>query len=85
MHAIPGLLVKDGAEAVWVAVTPDGTGLGVKVADGALRAGGVAIAALCARVLGGLPEAVADLMHPVLSGGGRAVGTLRAAGPLAAA
>jgi L-asparaginase II len=37
-RAIPGLLAKDGFEAVQVAALPDGTAVAVKIADGSDRA-----------------------------------------------
>ena len=46
MRARPGLLAKRGAEGVLCAAFPDGTGVAVKVADGANRAAGPALAAL---------------------------------------
>lgn len=38
MQAIPGLIAKDGSEAVGVAALPDGRAIAVKVADGSARA-----------------------------------------------
>lgn len=38
IQAVPGLIAKDGAEGVFVAALPDGTAVGVKIADGAARA-----------------------------------------------
>ncbi len=38
MRAVPGLIAKDGFEAVQVAALPDGTALAVKIADGGDRA-----------------------------------------------
>jgi len=76
MAGVPGLLVKDGAEAVYVAATADGHGVALKVADGAARACvPVLVAAL--RSLG-LDAAVLDELAetPVL-GGGRHVGVVR--------
>jgi L-asparaginase II len=47
MRAVPGLLVKDGAESVYTAALPDGRAVAVKVADGGFRAGqAVLVAAL---------------------------------------
>lgn len=37
MRAVPGLIAKDGAEAVQIAVLPDGTTVAVKIADGSAR------------------------------------------------
>ncbi|GAA0535558.1 asparaginase [Saccharopolyspora subtropica] len=38
MRSVPGLVAKDGFEAVQIAALPDGTALAVKIADGADRA-----------------------------------------------
>lgn len=38
MRAVPGLLAKDGFEAVQVAALPDGTAIAFKIADGGDRA-----------------------------------------------
>lgn len=38
MRAVPGLIAKDGFEAVQVAAMPDGTAIGIKIADGSDRA-----------------------------------------------
>ncbi|MER6665807.1 asparaginase [Amycolatopsis japonica] len=38
MHAVPGLIAKDGFEAVQVAALPDGTAIAIKIADGGDRA-----------------------------------------------
>jgi L-asparaginase II len=38
MRAVPGLIAKDGFEAVQVAALPDGTAIAVKIADGGDRA-----------------------------------------------
>jgi L-asparaginase II len=38
MRAVSGLIAKDGFEAVQVAALPDGTSIGVKIADGSDRA-----------------------------------------------
>ncbi|GAA3812980.1 asparaginase [Amycolatopsis tucumanensis] len=37
MTAVPGLIAKDGAEAVQIAVLPDGVTVAVKIADGSAR------------------------------------------------
>jgi L-asparaginase II len=56
MRAVPGLVAKDGAEGVAVAVAADGRACAVKIADGAHRAAGpVLLAALGA--LGVVPAA----------------------------
>lgn len=38
MRAVPGLIAKDGFEAVQIAALPDGTAMAAKIADGADRA-----------------------------------------------
>jgi L-asparaginase II len=43
MRAVPGLLVKDGAESVYAAALPDGRAVAVKVSDGVFRAGQVVL------------------------------------------
>lgn len=77
MGALPGVIAKEGAEAVFAVGLPDGRGIAVKIADGA-RAGRVAAAG----VLAGLevdPDAVARLgVLPVL-GHGEPVGAVIAA------
>jgi L-asparaginase II len=46
MQARPGVIAKRGAEGVLCAALPDGTGVALKVADGADRAAGPALAAV---------------------------------------
>jgi L-asparaginase II len=82
MRAVPGLLVKDGAESVYAAALPDGRAVAVKVADGGFRAGqAVLVAAL--RELGAGDEPGVDASAfgawgtvPVL-GHGTPVGAVR--------
>jgi L-asparaginase II len=45
MHALPGSVVKRGAEGLLCGLLPDGTGVCAKVEDGANRAAGPALAA----------------------------------------
>ena len=79
-QAIPGLVAKAGAEAVYAAGLPDGTGVAVKISDGSARARPVAMAG----VLLGL-----GLDHPVLReqasapvlGHGERVGEIRPYAP----
>jgi L-asparaginase II len=78
MRAVPGLAAKDGAEGVYVAAMPDGTGIAVKVDDGADRARQVVLARLLMD-LGVDPEAVAGLATVPLYGGGAVVGEVRSA------
>jgi L-asparaginase II len=83
MRAVPGLLVKDGAESVYVAAFDDGRAAAVKVADGGYRAGqAVLVAALRALGVSGVPGADASALArlgdvPVL-GHGHPVGRVRA-------
>jgi L-asparaginase II len=82
MEAVPGLLLKSGAEGVVALALPDGHAAAVKIEDGAARAlPAVAVALL--RWLGVDSEAGADVAAldqiasvPVL-GGGREVGQIR--------
>lgn len=76
MAAVPGLLVKGGAEGVLAFALPDGTAGAVKIDDGAQRAVmPVAVAAL--RALG-VTEALDELATVPVSGGGAVVGEIRA-------
>jgi L-asparaginase II len=65
MTAAPGVLVKTGAEGVYVAALPDRRlGLALKVADGASRASVVALLALLTK-LGALDPAVSPALGPL--------------------
>ena len=82
MRAVPGLLVKDGAESVYAAALADGRAVAVKISDGGFRAGqAVLVAAL--RELGADDEVGANRQAlagwgevPVL-GHGQPVGVVR--------
>ena len=75
MRAVPGLLVKDGAEGVQVAALPDGRAVALKIADGAARARApVTIAAL--RSIG--VDLATDVVVESVYGHGRPVGSVRA-------
>ena len=50
MRAVPGLLVKDGAESVYAAALPDGRAVALKIADGGFRAGQVVLVAALRRL-----------------------------------
>ncbi|MEY9214843.1 asparaginase [Thermobifida halotolerans] len=84
MRAVPGLIAKDGFEAVQVAALPDGRAVGVKIADGSDRARMPATAAALA-VCGVDPSLLTEFAEAPVLGGGRVVGRLRATGELAAA
>jgi L-asparaginase II len=79
MRAIPGLLVKAGAEAFDAFAFADGRAGTVKIEDGGQRARvPVTVAAL--RALGLDAPELADLATGVLYGGGRPVGEIRLGG-----
>ncbi|MET7352483.1 asparaginase [Streptomyces mirabilis] len=78
MRAVPGLLTKDGFEAVQMAALPDGRAVAVKIADGADRARGPVAAAALARA-GVAPALLAEFGSVPLFGGGAVVGGLRPA------
>jgi L-asparaginase II len=73
MTAIPGLLLKAGAEGVDAFALPDGSAAALKIDDGYARARTpVSVAIL--RALGAQPPA--DLATTVVNGGGRQVGEI---------
>jgi L-asparaginase II len=75
---VPGLIAKDGAEGVYAAALPDGRAVTFKVDDGAQRARPpIMVAAL--RALGVDAPVFGELADVPLLGGGRPVGTVRAA------
>jgi L-asparaginase II len=79
INGVPGLMAKDGAEAVQVmAITLNGTtyGLAMKVDDGAQRARSVVAAGALAALGVGADVVVKHLEWPVM-GGGRPVGSVR--------
>ncbi|WIM96125.1 asparaginase [Actinoplanes oblitus] len=73
MRAVPGLLVKRGADGVTAAALPGAGGVAVKISDGAIRAR-VPVLLSALRKLGVEPPV---LEEPIL-GGGRQVGEVRA-------
>ena len=75
MRAVPGLVAKDGAEGVYVAALPDGTGIAIKSEDGSDRARQVALAAVLV-ALGADAAALMPLRTIPLSGGGAVVGAV---------
>jgi L-asparaginase II len=63
MRALPGLLVKDGAEGVFVAAVPDGRAVAVKIGDGGGRAAApVLVATLRALEIDVAGDAVVELI-----------------------
>jgi L-asparaginase II len=79
LRGVPGIIAKDGAEAVYAAALPDGRAAAVKVADGGDRARVVVLATLLRRLGIDAPvlEELADV--PVL-GHGVPVGVVEAVG-----
>jgi len=73
---VPGLLLKEGAEGVYVAALPDGTSVAVKIEDGAGRARQVVMAAILVD-LGIRSPVVAEQLSIPLMGGAGQVGEIR--------
>ncbi|MBB4685192.1 asparaginase [Amycolatopsis jiangsuensis] len=65
MRAVPGLIAKDGFEAVQLAALPDGTAVALKIADGGDRARPAVLAAALSHA-GVDGEALASLRDPAL-------------------
>lgn len=78
MRAVPGLLTKDGYEAVQIAALPDGRAVAVKISDGADRAR-VPVTAAALTHAGVDPAPLAPFAASPLLGGGRPVGSVRPA------
>ena len=78
VQAVPGLIAKDGAEAVYAAALPDGTAVAVKIEDGAKRASPVVmVGALRALGVTGDEAELAAIATPEVVGGGVRVGETR--------
>ncbi len=79
--AVPGLLIKGGAEGVCAFALADGRAGAVKFDDGAQRAAPVIVAAVLAALTGheaGVDRAaLAAIARPPVTGGGVPVGELR--------
>lgn len=73
LRAVPGLIAKDGAEAVFAAALPDGSALAVKIGDGGRRPLLPVVTALL-RQLGAVGEALDELADVPVLGHGRRVG-----------
>lgn len=65
MQAVPGLIAKDGFEAVQLAALPNGTAVALKIADGGDRARPAVLAAALARADVD-PELLAPFSDPAL-------------------
>lgn len=77
MRAVPGMILKCGAEAVDAFVLPDGRAGAVKIDDGSTRGRTPATIRLLEQ-LGVIPRDVDRLRQPEVLGGGRAIGVIRA-------
>ena len=75
LRAVPGLIAKDGAEAVFAAALPDGCAVAVKIGDGGRRPLLPVVVALLHRLWAG-GEALAELADVPVLGHGRRVGTV---------
>jgi L-asparaginase II len=74
-RSLPGSLIKEGAEAVYLVVLPDGRSVALKIEDGGGRARPVAMAGIL-RVLGIDNDVIDAQARQVLLGGGRAAGEI---------
>jgi L-asparaginase II len=81
IRAVPGLIAKDGAEAVYAAALPDGRAVALKIADGSDRARQVVMVALLRR-LGVQAPGLAELAERPVLGHGEPVGAVLAAAEL---
>jgi L-asparaginase II len=81
MHAVPGLLVKGGADGVHVAALPGAGAVALKLDDGGDRG---RMPALCAGLLrlGVSADVLAPWLQLPVTGGGATVGAIRAAAAL---
>jgi len=74
-RSLPGSLVKEGAEAVYLVVLPDGRSVALKIEDGGGRARPVAMAGILKAI--GIDNDVIDAQsRQVLLGGGRPAGEI---------
>ena len=79
VQAVPGLIAKGGAEAVYAAALADGTAVALKIEDGGKRAAPVVmVAALRALGVTGDEAELDALGSPEVIGGGGRVGETRA-------
>ncbi|MFD0346050.1 asparaginase [Kitasatospora aburaviensis] len=76
MHAVPGLIAKDGFEGVQIAALPDGRAVALKIADGANRAR-IPVAAAALALAGVDPRLLTGFAGEPACGGGRPVGGVR--------
>ena len=82
-RSLPGLLLKEGAEAVYMAAFDDGRAIALKIDDGANRARPVAMAGILQAI--GIDNEVIDAhAHAPLLGAGEVVGEIRPSSALRA-
>ena len=74
-RSLPGALIKEGAESVYLVVLPDGRAIALKIEDGGGRARPVAMAGIL-KAIGVDNDVIESQAHPVLLGGGRPVGEI---------
>ena len=74
-RSLPGSLIKEGAEAVYLVVLPDGRSIALKIEDGSGRARPIAMAGIL-RALGIDNEVIASQSRQVLLGGGQPAGEI---------
>jgi L-asparaginase II len=74
-RSLPGALIKEGAESVYLVVLPDGRAIALKVEDGGGRARPVAMAGIL-MAIGVDNDVIEAQAHLVLLGGGRPVGEI---------
>ena len=79
LRGVPGIIAKDGAEAVYAAALPDGRAVALKIADGGQRVRPVVLAALMRR-LGVVSPVLDELASVPVLGGGVPVGVIEAVG-----
>ncbi len=78
VDAVPGLLLKSGAEGVQGLALADGRAVAFKIDDGdGARRARIAVAAALLRALGADRAVLDDLASPPVYGGGREVGEVR--------
>lgn len=78
IRAVPGLIAKDGAEAVYAIGLPDGRGVALKIADGNQRARTVVARAALEAI--GVTEGLGALDPDPVLGHGEQVGTISPVG-----
>jgi L-asparaginase II len=74
-RSLPGALIKEGAEAVYLVVLPDGRAIALKIEDGGGRARPVAMAGIL-RAIGVDNDVIDAQARQVLLGGGRPAGEI---------